>query len=212
MQLARVVGNLVSTRKADKLDGMKILVAVPIDMDTFEETGAPFVTIDAIGAGEGEVVMCVGGSSSRQTYLTEGTPVDNTIVAIIDCVDLQGKRVFDKAQDYSEKPKAVEPPKKETKQPQEAAQKELVAVKQEQKVQKPVAQAQEKPQQKQPQAEKRKPQNMMSPPAMAQETTEAAKPETEKKENGNQAANKPQDTRPKYERVTGSRKERKKRK
>lgn len=99
MQLARVVGSLVSTRKSDKLQGMKILVAVPVDMDTFEEKGAPFVTIDAIGAGEGEVVMCVGGSSSRQTDLTDGKPVDNTIVAIIDSVDVQGKRLFDKAED-----------------------------------------------------------------------------------------------------------------
>ena len=97
MQLAKVVGNLVSTRKAEKLMGMKILVAVPVDMDTFEEKGAPFVTVDTIGAGEGEVVMCVGGSSSRQTDLTSNKPVDNSIVAIIDSVDILGKRRFDKA-------------------------------------------------------------------------------------------------------------------
>ncbi len=109
MQLARVVGSLVSTRKSDKLEGMKILVAVPVDMDTFEEKGAPFVTIDAIGAGEGEVVMCVGGSSSRQTETTEGKPVDNTIVAIIDSVDVLGQRLFDKAGDIQKTIEASKP-------------------------------------------------------------------------------------------------------
>ncbi|MEA5002082.1 MAG: EutN/CcmL family microcompartment protein [Christensenella sp.] len=109
MQLARVVGSLVSTRKSDKLHGMKILVAVPVDMDTFEEKGAPFVTIDAIGAGEGEVVMCVGGSSSRQTEMTEGKPVDNTIVAIIDSVDVLGRRLFDKAGDMRQEAEKPEP-------------------------------------------------------------------------------------------------------
>ncbi len=98
MQLAKVVGNLVSTKKSDKLRSMKMLVLLPIDMETFEVTGEPFVSIDSIGAGEGEVVMCVGGSSSRLTDLTEGTPVDNTIVAIIDSVSLKGKRVFDKSE------------------------------------------------------------------------------------------------------------------
>jgi ethanolamine utilization protein EutN/carbon dioxide concentrating mechanism protein CcmL len=98
MQLAKVIGSLVSTRKSDKLHGMKILIAVPLDMDTFEEKGEPFATIDTIGAGEGEVVMCVGGSSSRQTDLTDAKPVDNSIVAIIDSVDILGNRCFDKAQ------------------------------------------------------------------------------------------------------------------
>ncbi len=97
MQLAKVVGNLVSTRKSDKLNTMKMLVLLPIDMDTFEVKGEPFVSIDAIGAGDGEIVMCAGGSSSRLTDITEGTPVDNTIVAIIDSVDIKGKRVFDKS-------------------------------------------------------------------------------------------------------------------
>lgn len=108
MQLAKVVGNLVSTKKSDKLQGMKILVAVPVDMDTFQEKGAPFVTVDAIGAGEGEVVMCVGGSSSRQTDLTTNKPVDNSIVAIVDYVDILGERKFDKAKGL-EKPEAYKP-------------------------------------------------------------------------------------------------------
>ena len=70
MQLAKVIGSMVSTRKSDRLHGLKLLVAVPIDMDTFEEKGAPFITVDTVGAGEGEIVMWAGGSSSRQTAVT----------------------------------------------------------------------------------------------------------------------------------------------
>ena len=51
MQLAKVIGSMVSTRKCERLEGMKLLVAVPIDMETMEEKGAPFVTADTVGAG-----------------------------------------------------------------------------------------------------------------------------------------------------------------
>lgn len=96
MQLARVIGSIVSTRKSDRLEGLKLLVAVPIDMDTMQEKGSPFVTIDTVGAGEGEIVMWAGGSSSRQTDLTTGKPVDSTIVGIVDYVDVLGLRKYDK--------------------------------------------------------------------------------------------------------------------
>jgi len=96
MILGRVRGNVVSTVKSEKLLGFKLLIVVPINIDTFEEQGSPIVSIDTVGAGEGEVVMVVGGSSSRQTSQTENRPVDSAIVAIIDSVDLKGNRVFDK--------------------------------------------------------------------------------------------------------------------
>ena len=96
MILARVRGNVISTTKSEKLNGYKLLIAVPIDIGTFEEKDAPVVSIDTVGAGEGEVVMIVGGSSSRQTKATENRPVDSTIVAIIDSVNLNGKRVYEK--------------------------------------------------------------------------------------------------------------------
>ena len=65
MQIARVKGTVVSTNKAEKLMGLKLLVVKPIDLETMEEKGSPIVAVDAVGAGEGEVVMLVGGSSSR---------------------------------------------------------------------------------------------------------------------------------------------------
>lgn len=99
MQLARVIGSLVSTRKSDRLVGLKLLVAVPIDMDTMLEKGAPFITVDTVGAGEGEIIMWAGGSSSRQTDLTTSKPVDSAIIGIVDSVDIAGLRVYDKSSD-----------------------------------------------------------------------------------------------------------------
>lgn len=96
MQIARVVGTVVSTNKSDKLLGLKLMLVKTIDLDTFEEKGAPLVSIDAVGAGVGEIVMIVGGSSSRQTEITDAKPVDNSIIAIIDSIDVENKRIFDK--------------------------------------------------------------------------------------------------------------------
>lgn len=97
MQLAKVIGSVVSTRKSERLEGLKLLVAVPIDMDTMQEKGAPFITVDTVGAGEGEIVMWAGGSSSRQTEQTTGKPVDSSIVGIVDYVSLLGVTTYDKA-------------------------------------------------------------------------------------------------------------------
>lgn len=96
MNLGIVKGTVVSTNKAEKLYGLKLLIVKPIDIETWQEKGAPVVAIDAVGAGEGEVVMTVSGSSSRQTTVTENKPVDQTIIAIIDHVDVNGKRLFEK--------------------------------------------------------------------------------------------------------------------
>ena len=98
MQLAKVIGSMVSTRKCERLEGLKLLVAVPVDPETMEEKGAPFITVDTVGAGEGEIVMWAGGSSSRQTELTTAKPVDSTIIGIVDSVDIGGRRVFSKSE------------------------------------------------------------------------------------------------------------------
>ncbi|MDR2181672.1 MAG: EutN/CcmL family microcompartment protein [Treponema sp.] len=106
MQIARVIGTVVSTNKSEKLNGLKLLLTRNIDLDSFAEKGAPNVSIDAVGAGEGEIVMTVSGSSSRQTALTENKPADNTIIAIIDYIDMNQKRIFDK---HRETPEGLKP-------------------------------------------------------------------------------------------------------
>lgn len=96
MQIAKVIGSVVSTSKSEKLHGLKLLLVKPIDLDTFEEKGSAIVSIDAVGAGEGEIVMLVGGSSSRQTEMTTDKPVDSAIIAIIDYINVGKKQIFSK--------------------------------------------------------------------------------------------------------------------
>ncbi len=96
MNVCRVKGNIVSTNKSEKLQGMKLMVVVQLEMDTGKETGIPTVAIDTVGAGEGEVVLVVGGSSARQTPVTENKPVDSAIIAIIDSIEIAGEVVFRK--------------------------------------------------------------------------------------------------------------------
>lgn len=83
MQLARVVGSVVATRKEESLLGLKLLVVRPLDEDG-RESGNALVSVDAVGAGPGEVVLIAAGSSARQTTATDKRPVDSVIMAIVD--------------------------------------------------------------------------------------------------------------------------------
>ena len=96
MIIAKVTGTVVSTNKAEKLTGLKMLLVQPLDIAKMKEKSDLVVAIDAVGAGAGDVVMLVGGSSSRQTAITDNKPVDMTIIAIIDHIDIGDKRVFQK--------------------------------------------------------------------------------------------------------------------
>lgn len=96
MYAAKVIGTVVCTTKDEKLNGKKMQVVQPVSLLTLESEGKPVVAIDAVGAGISEIVLVVGGSSARQTAVTTNTPVDATIMAIVDYIDIQGKKVFDK--------------------------------------------------------------------------------------------------------------------
>jgi ethanolamine utilization protein EutN/carbon dioxide concentrating mechanism protein CcmL len=83
MQLARVVGSVVATRKEQSLQGIKLLVVRPLDEEG-RETGNALVSADAVGAGPDEIVLIAAGSSARQTTVTDKRPVDSVILAIVD--------------------------------------------------------------------------------------------------------------------------------
>jgi ethanolamine utilization protein EutN len=97
MFLARVVGTVVSTRKSEKLTGVKLLVVDPVDFVQQKGEGKPLVAIDSVGAGEGEIVLVVQGSSARLTETTKDTPVDATIMGIVGYIELEGRRTFAKS-------------------------------------------------------------------------------------------------------------------
>ncbi|MHB0971614.1 MAG: EutN/CcmL family microcompartment protein [Thermoanaerobaculia bacterium] len=83
MQLARVVGSVVATRKETSLQGIKMLVVRPLD-ENGRESGNAIISADAVGAGPDEVVLIAAGSSARQTTVTDKRPVDSVILAIVD--------------------------------------------------------------------------------------------------------------------------------
>jgi ethanolamine utilization protein EutN len=97
MILARVIGTVVATRKDDRLSGAKLQIVQPVSLADMSPDGKPLVAIDAVGAGEGEIVMVCAGSSARQTARTKDTPCDAVIMAIIDSLDVSGKQVFSKS-------------------------------------------------------------------------------------------------------------------
>lgn len=96
MYAAKVIGTVVCTRKDEKLNGRKFQVVQPVNLITLEYEGKAAVAIDSVGAGINEIVLVVGGSSARQTIVTNNTPTDATIMAIVDLIDVNGLKVFDK--------------------------------------------------------------------------------------------------------------------
>ncbi len=94
MQLGRVVGTVVSTVKEPRMKGLKLQVVRLLD-EQGKESGGYQVAVDAVGAGHDDVVLFAGGSSARQTELTDGKPTDATIMAIIDSWDVGGRVVYE---------------------------------------------------------------------------------------------------------------------
>jgi carbon dioxide concentrating mechanism protein CcmL len=96
MLLARVVGTVVSTRKEPKIEGIKFLLLEKLDAATMQGKKDYVVAMDTVGAGLGEVVFYVAGSSARMTAVTDGRPSDASITAIVDTVELDGRAVYQK--------------------------------------------------------------------------------------------------------------------
>jgi len=96
MKLGRIVGTVVSTRKDEKIVGLRLYVVRDLTME-LDGKSSFVVAADTVGAGVGEVVLYASGSSGRQTKVTSGKPVDACIMAIVDTIDLEGKVVYDKA-------------------------------------------------------------------------------------------------------------------
>jgi microcompartment protein CcmK/EutM len=90
MVLARVTGTVVSTRKEPKIEGFTFLLLEKLDPVTMQGKADYVVAMDTVGAGPGEVVFYVAGSSARMTTLTDGKPSDASIVAIVDAIELEG--------------------------------------------------------------------------------------------------------------------------
>lgn len=96
MILARVMGTVVATRKDDRLLGKKLLVCRSVSPQG-EAEGAFFVAIDTVGAGFHETVLVVSGSSARMAANFKESPVDSSIVGIVDEVRMDADQAESRA-------------------------------------------------------------------------------------------------------------------
>ena len=89
MQVARVIGDVVATRKDDNLSGLKLLVLQPVDASK-QPNGRTLVAADAAGAGTGEYVFFVRGREAAFPFYPVEAPVDAAIVGIVDHWSAEG--------------------------------------------------------------------------------------------------------------------------
>jgi ethanolamine utilization protein EutN len=99
MFVAKVTGSLVATQKVESMVGRKLLVVEPYRLDSetrskLVTTGRTFVAVDTVGAGEGEFVLIVQGSSARLTPETKNLPVDTVVIGIVDSVHVDQRSVY----------------------------------------------------------------------------------------------------------------------
>ncbi|MGV3484924.1 MAG: EutN/CcmL family microcompartment protein [Planctomycetaceae bacterium] len=101
MFIARVTGSVVSTQKADSMVGHKLLIVEPYRLheksrDSLVTTGRTFIAVDALGAGEGDFVLIVQGSSARLMPETTKLPIDAAVIGIIDSVSIEKQTVYNR--------------------------------------------------------------------------------------------------------------------
>jgi len=87
MQIARVIGDVIMTRKDENLVGIKLLVLQPLTPER-QPAGRPLVAVDAVGAGVGEEVFFVRGKEASFPFYPVEPPVDAGIVGIVDHWDI----------------------------------------------------------------------------------------------------------------------------
>lgn len=91
MIIARILGTVVSTQKDERLQGKKLLIVKPINLDGTDQSGY-VVAVDTVGAGFHEKVIVVGGSSARMAEGNKDCPVDSAIIGVIDEIDYEGMK------------------------------------------------------------------------------------------------------------------------
>ena len=89
MLLAKVIGNIVSTRKEEALVGFKLLLLQEIEPEDETLYGEKFVAVDTLGAGVTDRVLVVRGGGARiANEMHRNAPIDAAIIGIIDTVDV----------------------------------------------------------------------------------------------------------------------------
>jgi ethanolamine utilization protein EutN len=85
-----VVGRVVATQKNEKLEGTRLLLVQPLELDG-RERGSPVLAVDGVDAGAGERVLLVQEGRAAQQVLGRGTAaVDAAVVGVVDSVEIRG--------------------------------------------------------------------------------------------------------------------------
>lgn len=87
MIIGRILGTVVATRKDPRLQGAKLLLVRPLNLQGEDESNY-LVAVDTVGAGYREKVLVVAGSSARMAEGMKDRPVDAAIIGIIDTVEV----------------------------------------------------------------------------------------------------------------------------
>ena len=89
MIIARVIGNVISTQKNDRLVGGRIMLVQPVDTDGSAQ-GASFMALDSVDSGSGDLVVVVqeGWSASTAVTGSEGYAIDAAIIGVVDTIDI----------------------------------------------------------------------------------------------------------------------------
>lgn len=98
--ICKTTGTVVSTMKHERLHSRKLLMVRRCTPEG-TPTGDPFIAVDAIGAGEDELVIVAVGSAARETDGSQGAPVDATIIGIIDSTATGGHLSFAKSKEHA---------------------------------------------------------------------------------------------------------------
>lgn len=88
MFFAKVIGTIWATKKYPQLNGMKMQLIQPLNSQMIE-VGEPFIAIDTVGAGPGEVVIYITASEAVIPLPVDMAPVDASIVGIVDSIETQ---------------------------------------------------------------------------------------------------------------------------
>jgi microcompartment protein CcmK/EutM len=95
MRIALVIGSTVSTIKDEAMHGRKLLIVQPADTQG-NVAGEPYVAVDTVSAGTGDLVLVTEYSSARYTGFTKDLPIDAVIVGVIDSLEVGGKFSYQK--------------------------------------------------------------------------------------------------------------------
>lgn len=92
MQIGRIMGTVVATRKDERLVGTKLMITQPLDID-LSPKGDPLIAVDTVGAGIGELVIYAKGTASRIAARKLDAPIDASVVGIIDEMDIRDDNI-----------------------------------------------------------------------------------------------------------------------